>query len=47
MAKEKFSVSMDESLVKWIDNGIKKKKFANRSHALEYAITALKEESYP
>lgn len=45
MPKEKFSISMDDSLVKWIDTGIKKKKFANRSHALEYAVTALKESS--
>ena len=45
MAKEKFSISMDDNLVKWIDNGIKKKKFANRSHALEYAVTALKDVS--
>ena len=45
MAKEKFSISMDDTLVKWIDNGIKKKKFANRSHALEYAVTALKDAS--
>jgi len=45
MVKEKFSISVDDDLVKWIDNSIKKKKFANRSHALEYAITALKDAS--
>jgi len=42
--KEKFSVSIDESLLKWLDAQIKTKCFASRSHGIEYALTKLKEE---
>ncbi|MEX0862544.1 ribbon-helix-helix domain-containing protein [Nitrosopumilus sp.] len=39
-----MSITLDSDLVKWIDQMIKIKKFANRSHGLEYAISQLKEK---
>lgn len=45
MGKEKMSVSIDENLIKWIDSQIKTKRFASRSHGIEYALNQLKEES--
>jgi Arc/MetJ-type ribon-helix-helix transcriptional regulator len=42
--KEKFSVSIDENLLKWLDSQIKTKRFASRSHGIEFALTQLKEE---
>jgi len=36
---------MDEELIKWLDTQIKKKRFANRSHGFEFAISQLKEKS--
>jgi len=42
--KIKTSVALDEELLKWIDNEIQRKKFANRTHAIEYAIMKLKEK---
>lgn len=32
------SVTLDDEIIKWIDEQIKKKKFASRSHAVEYCI---------
>ncbi|MGQ0606318.1 MAG: ribbon-helix-helix domain-containing protein [Candidatus Nitrosotenuis sp.] len=43
--KEKFSVSIDENLLKWLDSQIKKRRFANRSHAFEYAVQLMMEKS--
>ncbi|MGI0007695.1 MAG: ribbon-helix-helix domain-containing protein [Nitrosotalea sp.] len=43
--KIKLSITIDEDLIKWLDSQIKKKKFANRSHGFEYAISQLKESS--
>jgi len=43
MAKEKMSVSIDENLIKWLDSQIKTKRFASRSHGIEYALTQMKE----
>jgi len=45
LAKTKISITVDDELVKWIDLQIKKKKFANRSHGFEYAVSQLKEKS--
>jgi Arc/MetJ-type ribon-helix-helix transcriptional regulator len=42
--KLKTSVALDEDLVKWIDKEIKTKRFASRSHTIEYAIESLKKE---
>jgi len=42
--KKAVSISVDDDLLKWIDQLIKTKRFAHRSHAFEYAIERLKEE---
>ena len=34
-------MSIDDDLIKWIDKEIDKKRFANRSHAVEFAIKQL------
>ena len=41
--KIKTSVSLDENLLKWIDLQIEKKRFASKTHAIEYAIQQLVE----
>lgn len=44
MAKKvKTSVAIDVDLLNWIDAGVAKKRFANRTHAIEYALQRLKE----
>ena len=43
--KAKTSVALDLNLLKWIDVEVEKKRFANRTHAIEYALQKLKEES--
>ena len=43
MAKKRLQVTVREDLVKYIDDEIGKLRFANRSHAIEYALTQLKE----
>lgn len=35
---------MDENLLSWIDEMIERKRFANRTHAIEYALQRLKEQ---
>ncbi|MGI0068971.1 MAG: ribbon-helix-helix domain-containing protein [Nitrosopumilaceae archaeon] len=45
MVKTKISITIDEELIKWLDSQIKKKKFANRSHGFEYAVSELKDQS--
>lgn len=45
MGKEKVSVSIDENLLKWLDSQIKTKRFASRSHGIEYAVTRIKENA--
>ncbi len=45
LRKIKLSITVDEGLVKWIDSMIKQKRFANRSHGIEYAVTQLRENS--
>ena len=41
----KTSVSLNEETAKWIDEQIEKRRFASRSHAVEYAIHKLMDES--
>ncbi|MBU4373324.1 MAG: ribbon-helix-helix domain-containing protein [Euryarchaeota archaeon] len=43
MIKIKTSVALDENLLKWVDLQIEKKRFANRTHAIEYALQQLVE----
>lgn len=40
--KSKFSVSIADDLCRWLDSEIKEKRFASRSHGIEYALTRLK-----
>ena len=41
MGKIKVSVTIEEDFIKWVDEEIKKLRFRNRSHALEYALAKL------
>jgi Arc/MetJ-type ribon-helix-helix transcriptional regulator len=41
--KIKTSIALDEELLSWIDNLINSKRFANRTHAIEYALQRLRE----
>lgn len=43
--KKTISISIDEDLLKWIDEQIEVKRFAHRSHAFEYAIEQLRRTS--
>jgi Arc/MetJ-type ribon-helix-helix transcriptional regulator len=45
VTKLKTSVALDSDLLKWIDSQIEKKRFANRTHAIEFALQQLKEQS--
>ena len=40
--KEKISMTIDQHLLKWIDGEIKKKNYANRSHAIQCCLDNLK-----
>ncbi len=43
MTKVKTSIALDDDLLKWVDSQIEKKRFANRTHAIKYALQQLKE----
>jgi Arc/MetJ-type ribon-helix-helix transcriptional regulator len=43
--KVKTSIALDEDLIAWIDKMVSTKRFANRTHAIEYALQKLKEGS--
>ena len=43
MGKKAISATVDESLIKWIDNELKdKRRYRNKSHLIEIAIEMLK-----
>lgn len=42
--KVKTSIALDEDLLVWIRKMIERKRFASRTHAVEYAIQRLKEQ---
>jgi Arc/MetJ-type ribon-helix-helix transcriptional regulator len=42
--KRKISVSIDETLLKWIDDNIKNFEFSSVSNAIEMSIMALKKQ---
>ena len=44
MVKVRKNVTIDNELIKWVETEIKKKRFASLSHAIEYALTKLKEK---
>lgn len=41
--RSKMSVTIDVELIKWIEQQVKKQRFRNKSHAVEYALVKLKE----
>lgn len=43
MPKQRVYATVRRELVEWIDREIEKLRFANRSHAIEYALAKLKE----
>jgi Arc/MetJ-type ribon-helix-helix transcriptional regulator len=43
--KVNTSMNLDEDLLKWVDTQVAKKRFAHRTHAVEFALQKLKEES--
>jgi Arc/MetJ-type ribon-helix-helix transcriptional regulator len=43
MPKIRVYATIREDLVKWMDEQVQKLRFANRSHAIEYAILKLME----
>ena len=47
MAKIKTSIALDEDLLKWVDTQIEKRRFANRTHAIEFALQQLLEDEKP
>jgi Arc/MetJ-type ribon-helix-helix transcriptional regulator len=44
MGKLRLQVTVREDFVSWIDSQVKKLRFANRSHAIEYALAQLIEK---
>jgi Arc/MetJ-type ribon-helix-helix transcriptional regulator len=41
MAKQKVTITVEKSLVDWIDREVEKFRFRNRSHGFEYAVAEL------
>jgi Arc/MetJ-type ribon-helix-helix transcriptional regulator len=44
--KIRTSIAIDQELHDWVQEMIKRKRFASASHAVEYALTHLKEEKF-
>lgn len=44
MAKKRLQVTVREDIVRWIDQEVLKARFANRSHAIEFALLQLIEK---
>ena len=45
MVKLRKNVTIDERLIEWVETQIEKKRFASLSHAIEFALMKLKEET--
>jgi len=43
VANVKVTASIKEDLVDWVDKEVDKSRFASRTHAVEYALTKLRE----
>jgi len=43
MVKKRIAVTVSSELLKWVDEKVKDTTYANRSHAVENALTKLKE----
>jgi len=44
MEKNPVSIALEKNQLEWIDKKIEKRIFANRSHAIQYAIQKLMDE---
>jgi len=44
MVKKRIAVTVSEDLLRWIDTKVKDTTFANRSHAVEHALTTLRDK---
>ena len=42
-AKVKLTISVNPEILKWVDEQVKKGHFADRSHAVQYALMKIKE----
>ena len=42
--KERITITLDKRLLKWLDEKVDKRVFANRSHGFEYLIAREMEE---
>lgn len=42
--KERITITLDRKLLKWLDDRVDKRVFANRSHGFEYLIAREMEE---
>ena len=43
MVKKRIAVTVSDELLKWVDRKVKDTTFANRSHAIEHALTKIRE----
>ena len=43
MVKKRIAVTVSDELLRWVDSKVKDTTFANRSHAVERALTQLRE----
>ncbi len=41
--KKRINITISEDLLDWIDENVESHRFASRSHALDYAVTVLRE----
>ena len=41
--KTRISARVENELIDWVDQEVEKKRFSNRSHALNYALYVLKQ----
>ena len=42
--KERITITIDKELLKWLDNNVANRVFANRSHGLEFLIMQKRKE---
>jgi Arc/MetJ-type ribon-helix-helix transcriptional regulator len=42
--KQRIAVTVSDDLLKWVDRKVADTTFANRSHAIEHALTKLKDQ---
>jgi hypothetical protein len=43
MVKKRIAITVSEEILKWVDRKVKDTTFATRSHAVEHALTELRE----